>query len=532
MKPTDTFAACLALIDNCQWQEASDLLAMAPASIQASSQGCEMRAFLAKKTGDLPLAENALRQLIVLNPKANHYALLASNLYQQQRFTEARANWQQVIELQPHSLQAHYHVATSYLACGDYLAALPWLERCLELQTDDVAVLFQCATVHCHLEQQTQAKAYFDRVLRLDPYHVEALNNYGVCCLQEKDYPKAIHCFATAMRVDETHTPSLGNLAQTLLKADRFQEAAVYFEQYIAKAPEDLNACYNAGVVALMLAQLNQAEQYFLKIIAKTPDNIASLLNLAAIALQKKEPSNAIGYYQRVLAMQPHHPIATYTLAALLGQNLPDKAPDEYIAALFDRYATHFDRHLCDTLSYQTPKHLRALYDRLLFSGPVAHLLDLGCGTGLSGAAFTTVASHLTGVDLSQQMLDVASAKDIYQVLIHSEIVAFLAGSKQVFEVIIAADVLGYIGDLRDFMNACAQRLSVGGWLLLSIEQPSVSDNKAYVLSTHGRFQHALTYIDTLAKAYAFKLSQKKTVTLRQQEGMPVLGQVLALQKQ
>ena len=59
------------------------------------------------------------------------------------------------------------------------------------------------------------------------------------------------------------------------------------------------------------------------------------------------------------------------------------------------------DRHLTETLGYQTPTHLRALYG----DQPIQRMLDLGCGTGLSGQAFADIATHITGVDLSPNML-------------------------------------------------------------------------------------------------------------------------------
>tara|TARA_B110000090_G_C12987149_1_gene295156 strand:- start:115 stop:345 length:231 start_codon:yes stop_codon:yes gene_type:complete len=44
-------------------------------------------------------------------------------------------------------------------------------------------------------------------------------------------------------------------------------------------------------------------------------------------------------------------------------------------------------------------------------------VLDLGCGTGLAGAWLKDYAKTLTGVDLSESMVEVARKKMIYQSL-------------------------------------------------------------------------------------------------------------------
>ncbi len=62
---------------------------------------------------------------------------------------------------------------------------------------------------------------------------------------------------------------------------------------------------------------------------------------------------------------------------------------------------------------------------------PVRRGLDLGCGTGLSGAAFRGMVDVLTGIDLSTKMIARAKAKGIYDDLVHVDISSFLTGIPQ-----------------------------------------------------------------------------------------------------
>ena len=168
-------------------------------------------------------------------------------------------------------------------------------------------------------------------------------------------------------------------------------------------------------------------------------------LSLALVALERN--TEAVETYQRVMELDPANLSAHHMLAALTGQNT-EAAPGRYIERLFDQYCDRFDQHLTGFLDYQAPRKLReALRD---FSGDIrfSHTLDLGCGTGLSGAAFRADTDRLTGVDLSAGMIEKAEKKEFYDALHISDIVGFLEQASESYDLFISADVLVYMGNL------------------------------------------------------------------------------------
>src|SRR3954454_602382 len=76
-----------------------------------------------------------------------------------------------------------------------------------------------------------------------------------------------------------------------------------------------------------------------------------------------------------------------------------------YVRRLFDQHASEFDQALVERLDYRGPQLLleavRAHTDQRLGS-----VLDLGCGAGLSGAAFRPYCDWLSGVDISSGMVE------------------------------------------------------------------------------------------------------------------------------
>src|SRR5262249_26334832 len=88
-----------------------------------------------------------------------------------------------------------------------------------------------------------------------------------------------------------------------------------------------------------------------------------------------------------------------------------------YVRTLFDQYAPRFHRGLTD-LSYAAPALLRDAVAAACQAEARAQrfgtMLDLGCGTGLAGAAFRPRVDWLIGVDLSPRMVEMARAKGLY----------------------------------------------------------------------------------------------------------------------
>ena len=102
-----------------------------------------------------------------------------------------------------------------------------------------------------------------------------------------------------------------------------------------------------------------------------------------------------------------------------------------YVRALFDRYAEHFDEDLTIRLKYQAPQVLRAMVDQLPGIAPGGmDVLDVGCGTGLAGVAFRSLASRLHGSDLAPRMVDKARRRGVYDHLEVAELVEGIARSQ------------------------------------------------------------------------------------------------------
>jgi predicted TPR repeat methyltransferase len=206
-----------------------------------------------------------------------------------------------------------------------------------------------------------------------------------------------------------------------------------------------------------------------------------------------------------------------------------EAAPKEYIKALFDNYATHFDEHLTQSLNYEVPEHCHTAITQLTSPPAKGWIIgDLGCGTGLCGPYFKPYAEKLLGIDLSSKMLAKAAEKKCYDNLIEKDLDEYLQATPNTFDCLIAADVFVYTGKLNNTFTHCHNALHKGGLFCFSTE---IADGEQYTLLKSGRYGHSVGYIQQLADQIGFAVRLIETHKTRLQFHDTVKGLIVVLQK-
>lgn len=217
-----------------------------------------------------------------------------------------------------------------------------------------------------------------------------------------------------------------------------------------------------------------------------------------------------------------------------IGAAAPAEMPPVYVRTLFDHYAPDFDRALTEGLNYSAPALLLAAVEAAARGAgkatPFTAMLDLGCGTGLAGAAFRNKVGTLVGVDLSPGMIDQARRKNIYDRLEVGDLLAFLAGEKDAgtkYDVILAADVFAYLPDLAPVARAAAAVLAPDGTFAFSVE---THDGEGVELGEALRFSHSAGHVRGALQSAGLKLLGLDSASTRMEKGWPVPGLIAVAQ--
>jgi len=300
----------------------------------------------------------------------------------------------------------------------------------------------------------------------------------------------------------------LGNVRE---EQGRDIDAVDCFEKAVALDPRHAQAWNNLGGARQRLGQPTEADAYRRSILAD-PDLEQPRLNLGRLYSVRGEHALASECFREGLARHPQDASFAHLAAAADGRTSPC-APRAYVAAAFDRMASRFDHHLVAELGYRVPELLAAAVAPALQPG--ARVLDLGCGTGLVGAALAGRELELRGVDLSPRMLELARARGIYTDLEESDLVDFLAATApRSAQAVLAADVFIYVGDLAPSFAGAARVLAPGGLLAFSTEALDAGD---YRLMPGGHYAQSAHYLRALAARHGMVEQRMESIGLRRE---------------
>jgi predicted TPR repeat methyltransferase len=213
-----------------------------------------------------------------------------------------------------------------------------------------------------------------------------------------------------------------------------------------------------------------------------------------------------------------------------LGAQAAGAMPTGYVQALFDSYAPRFELSLAQALGYCAPDLLLRSVRAHAGERRFPTMLDLGCGTGLAGAAFRPFCDWLSGVELSSAMLTKARAKAIYDRLIESDIFAFLtndAAQGARYELIVAADVVIYVHALAPLVTAAARVLAPSGLIAFDVE---AHEDDGTILRETLRYGHGAAQVREAVAAAGLRLVSLDSAASRNEKGSPVPGLIVVAQ--
>jgi len=315
--------------------------------------------------------------------------------------------------------------------------------------------------------------------------------------------------FERALAMDASLARAWYRLGNVREEQNRDEDAAACFERALALDPAYAQAWNNLGGAHQRRGRLEPAADAFRHAISADPVLPQPYLNLGRLHVLRGEHALAAECFAAGLAQHPGDASFAHLVAAARGEHT-ERAPAGYVTQLFDGIASQFESHLVRDLEYRVPEALAALVRPALraalaqgAASGAARAIDLGCGTGLLGAALaqdgagTAGGIELAGVDLSPRMLEIAAARGVYARLEQAEILAALGrvapGS---IHAVLAADVFIYVGDLAEVFAAVGRALAPRGVFAFSVEG---LEDGSYRLLPSGRYAQSPAYLRSLA---------------------------------
>ena len=463
-----------------------------PKNLRGDMQAILGTAVRHHKAGRLKEAERDYRRILALMPDADVCCNLGVVLKEQNRLDEATASLQSAIALKPGHAVAHYNLGNVLKDRG----------------------------------MTNEAMASYRRAIAVNPGYAAAHFNLGNL-LRDRGLPDdAAASYKQAITINPAHAGAYNNLGKTLKDLGRFDEAIECFRQVTTIHPDYADAHYNTGVALKSRGDVEGATESYRRAISVDSNHALAHYNLGNALRDQGMFEDAAASYRRAIELDCNNLSAKHLLAALTGHTT-QAAPRQYIVDMYDVYSKTFDGHLVDKLGYKVPGVLRGMFSDLFEGRPhFRNVVDLGCGTGLSGAEFRSVSDRLSGVDLSSGMIEEANGRNVYDVLHVGDIVEFLDETAEQYDLFVATDVCIYIGDMEPFFASVDRRSTKGAWLAFSTE---TLDGDGYVLRPTGRYAHSRDYILSSAGRYNFVEEVSRPEIIRKEGDEEIPGDVFIM---
>lgn len=349
--------------------------------------------------------------------------------------------------------------------------------------------------------------------------------NYGLLCDETGRYEEALENYFAGLAINPASEDLHYNIAICQKKLGRIEAAIDSYRRALEIAPDDIDCLYNLAGCYRSQGDDQRAARVYGEILERAPQHLPSLNNLAYVAHKNGDSAGARELYDKILALNPDHVSAEYMRAALSGETR-SQPPDSYVKEVFDAFADHYEASLTANLGYELPSTLRDFYQRLLPRNTPERLLDLGCGTGLIGDTFQSFCQSMTGVDISEKMLDAAREKRLYDTLHLSAITDFLTTHpSSSYDLVVSGDVLPYIGDLEELFIGVSRVLTALGHFMFSVEHHS-DEVLVPVLQQSGRFAHSQAYVTSVADKTGWQIIGQTLLDLRRERDEWIQGSI------
>ena len=495
----------------------------------------------------------------------------ADRLFDQQKYPEALDIYLSLAKKYPKAEKYSIYCGNCFDAIGQTDAAIRYYKKASKLNPVSVASLIALSNLYYNNEDYANAAKFAKDALKRDPANASAFIILGNCHYSLKHFESAFAYYEKAYNTNPKNYIALINMANTAYDMAKYVKAVDFASKSLEVYPKSIDAYIILGNSYMELGRQEKAETNLLKALSYKSDNPWIYDSLSRLYQKAEDYENALsfgwkavlfagdaqedqhinfGYLLYECAAEGHedlakeyatkwieafqnHPLVKYMAGAILENKKLKKADSQYVEKIFDLFAQDFESTLFG-LDYMVPLYIAEAVRRYFKKDfyKKTNYLDLGCGTGLCAQNVAPLIGwhNTTGVDLSQKMLDEAAKKDIFDRLIHAEIIQFLKEDAQNYQLVTIADVLTYFGDLRPVFEAIASHLDLGGMMCFSISENTLNA-KDYYLTPSGRFVHTIDYILSMLTKCGFSKIGQERKALRNEGDQVVYGYIITAEK-
>lgn len=252
----------------------------------------------------LDVAEKMLNELYAIEPHNEEIYIQKANIYSK------RDQHEKAIEELEKALQFTDDYADVYNLMGMEYLFMDNLElakfnfiRCLEVDVEDQAALYNVVYCFEFLDQQKEAIAYLENYIEKNPYSEIAWHQQGRLSYSIKNYENALRCFDYATLIDDEFIGAFMEKGKSLEKLKRFEEAIEAYERTIELEDPTSYALLRIGKCHEKLGNKAEAIKFYNQTVHEDPLLDKGWIAITDFYIRLKNYQKALFYVNKALAI-------------------------------------------------------------------------------------------------------------------------------------------------------------------------------------------------------------------------------------
>ena len=243
---------------------------------------------------------------------------VALALHQQGNFIEAKKNYDEILQKDPHHFHACHLSGVLSFQIGRLDLALDFYKKALRRNSSFAPLYLNYGNTLQKLGRFDEALLSFDNAISIKADYVDALYNRGNVLQELKRFREALESYDKAISIKSDHVEALYNRGNVLQVLQCFDEALLSYDKVLSIQFDHAEALYNRGNVLHGFRFFNEAIQSYDRALKIKHDFAEALCNRGAALLELKRFSEGLHSVEKAISILPNYADALSNRGAAL----------------------------------------------------------------------------------------------------------------------------------------------------------------------------------------------------------------------
>ena len=215
-----------------------------------------------------------------IDPTSEQQSLRSGNKhFQQGKYEEAIADYNEAIRINPESAEAYYNRGTTKDLLGRHEEALEDYNEAIRINPESAEAYYNRGTTKDVLGRHEEALEDYNEATRVNPQFAQAYYNRGNAKDALGRHEEALEDYDEAIRINSQYAQAYCNRGTVKLTLDQHDEAIEDYNEAIRINPQFAKAYYNRGIAKGMLGWYEEAIADFNETIRINPQYAEAYYN-------------------------------------------------------------------------------------------------------------------------------------------------------------------------------------------------------------------------------------------------------------